>query len=395
MKIEVNLTKARFHILIALIAVAVTIAAAFAYNSNFNQGATQAATIGHSADEVVVRMADATSITAQDLLMGIPMCTSNQVLTKTVSGWNCVTAGAGGGSITGGGGNLLATEVVYKPKTASSITIPKPTDADYALLRMYGGSEFPIGNLWQKDGYEYMNIYVDFTTSRSTGMHVLIKTVGEPFNNYNWKDQPLGTQVSKNDGYADLQLVNILSEPSSITITGLPSTTWSQGWFVEYYKKGASVTGSSGNTWKDVSVVYYGETCRINGDDGPCNQNGATTYFDRTARTTTVTVPISGECAGARELLFKYYTMNQQSSNPSIVEVIPIRGNKGIGAQYTNPGIIEWQKGRVLLGPVGQDAVGQTRGTFKIDVEDTVSAVYLQVNQQDNMLFGLELDACR
>ena len=160
---------------------------------------------------------------------------------------------------------------------------------------------------------------------------------------------------------------------------------------------------SSSNAWKDVSVEYYTEDCRINQIPGTenkagCNQNGA--IYDVTdPNNRRATIPISGECAGAKELLFKYYIQVPQTTSGgyAIMELIPRRGNVGQNSQYTNPAIINYQSGRVLLSQVAADAAGQTRGQFKIDVQDINDAVYLGLptGAQDSLLFGLELDKCR
>jgi len=71
MKIEVNISKTRFFIILGLMLLLSCGVFVYAYNSQFNNAATSAASFGHSADEVVVKMASDGSLkTVQELLQG-------------------------------------------------------------------------------------------------------------------------------------------------------------------------------------------------------------------------------------------------------------------------------------------------------------------------------------
>ncbi len=56
MKVEINIAKKHLYILVALILTLIAIVGVSAYNDAFNKAASQAATFGHSADEVVIEI---------------------------------------------------------------------------------------------------------------------------------------------------------------------------------------------------------------------------------------------------------------------------------------------------------------------------------------------------
>lgn len=68
MKIEVGFRKKYSFALFALLLVVAGLVTVFAYNANFNSPASSAVNVGHSADEVVVRMSDGSLRTVQELL---------------------------------------------------------------------------------------------------------------------------------------------------------------------------------------------------------------------------------------------------------------------------------------------------------------------------------------
>ncbi|MDP3881761.1 MAG: hypothetical protein Q8Q31_02690, partial [Nanoarchaeota archaeon] len=70
MKLEVNITKTRFFSILGLILILAGAIATYAYTTTFDRPAAQATTFGHSADETVVKMADGSFKTVQELLAG-------------------------------------------------------------------------------------------------------------------------------------------------------------------------------------------------------------------------------------------------------------------------------------------------------------------------------------
>ncbi|MEK6892732.1 MAG: hypothetical protein AABX07_00860 [Nanoarchaeota archaeon] len=68
MKLEVNVSKKRFFVILGAILMLAGVFAVYAYTGTFDRTATQAVTFGHSADESVVKMNDGSLRTVQDLL---------------------------------------------------------------------------------------------------------------------------------------------------------------------------------------------------------------------------------------------------------------------------------------------------------------------------------------
>ncbi len=70
MKLEVQITKVRFFVLLATLLLLGGVFFVYAYNAQFDKNSDAASSFGHSADEVVVKMSNGNVKTVQELLSG-------------------------------------------------------------------------------------------------------------------------------------------------------------------------------------------------------------------------------------------------------------------------------------------------------------------------------------
>jgi len=97
MRLEVNVTKKRFFVILGAILLLSGMIAVYAYNADWANNARDPATYGHSPDEIV----------------GDVKCSAGQALTITNTGWGCVSVGGG----TGGSSSLAFAG--YTPQTTT------------------------------------------------------------------------------------------------------------------------------------------------------------------------------------------------------------------------------------------------------------------------------------
>ncbi|MDP3881753.1 MAG: hypothetical protein Q8Q31_02645 [Nanoarchaeota archaeon] len=112
MKLEVNITKTRFFSILGLILILAGAIATYAYTTTFDRTVAQAPTFGHSADETVVKMADGSFKTVQELLAG------------------GVSAGGGVSSVTGGTGISVSS-------VSGAVTVALKKDSTWSSYNWY------------------------------------------------------------------------------------------------------------------------------------------------------------------------------------------------------------------------------------------------------------------